>query len=212
MPNNYVYILDGRAYVNITNKCHNACSFCIRNTGDGVAGAPLWLDREPTADEVVAAFDEIRAQTKISDEAVYCGFGEPTERLDVLTDSARRIKALGYRLRLNTNGLGSMVAGRDIANELTMFDTVSVSLNECNAQKYFDITGSAFGLAAFDAVVAFAKACRAAGIETVMTVVDVIGADGVEECRRICDGLGIPLRVREYISDNYNSTEKRTGR
>lgn len=205
--NNYVYTLDGKAYVNITNRCHNACTFCIRNTGDGVAGVGLWLDREPTADETLAAFEEIRAREKICDEVVFCGYGEPTERLDVLVKVASGIKAAGYKLRLNTNGLGSKVAGRDIAPELTVFDVVSVSLNERDSTRYAQITRSEYGEKAFDAVIEFARSCRDNGINVVLTVVDVIGKDGVKACKALCDGLGIPLRVREYVSDNYASSK-----
>ena len=86
MMNNYVYILDGKAYVNLTNKCDNACEFCIRNSGDGVADTPLWLDTEPTADDVEKAFDGLRSRLT-SDEVVFCGFGEPTAALDPIAES-----------------------------------------------------------------------------------------------------------------------------
>ncbi len=201
--NNYVYILDGKLYVNITNRCHNACSFCIRNTGDGVAGVPLWLDSEPTAADVIAAFDAIEAQA-VQNEVVFCGFGEPTEKLDVLVESAKKIKARGYALRLNTNGLGSRVAGRNIAPELKVFDTVSVSLNDRNAERYYEVTRSKFGLEAFDEVLDFAKCCKAENIHVVFTVVDVIGAENIAACEKLCRSLDIPLRVREYVPDNYN--------
>ncbi len=198
--NNYVYILDGKAYVNLTNKCHNACSFCIRNTGNGVAGTPLWLDNEPTAAEVVAAFDKLGYT---GEEIVFCGYGEPTENLSALIGSAREFKRRGYRTRLNTNGLGNLVNGMDITGELGCIDTVSVSLNNHTAEKYAEITKSAFGLRAFDAVLGFAKACKAAGSNVVFTVVDVIGDDDVKCCKQLCDGMDIPLRVRKYVADNY---------
>lgn len=200
MANNYVYLLDGKAYVNLTNKCDNACTFCIRNSGDGVAGTPLWLDREPTADDVMSAFHSISPTEK---EAVFCGYGEPTCNLSVLTECAARIKADGYRIRLNTNGLGSASNGRNIAPELKIFDTVSVSLNSCDARKYAQITRSKYGEAAFGYVLDFAKACKAEGIDVVFTVVDVIGERDIAACRALCAELGIPLRVRAYIADNY---------
>lgn len=205
--NNYVYILDGRAYVNLTNKCHNACSFCIRNTGDGVAGTPLWLDAEPTADDVMDSFFKMR--DGVTDgEIVFCGFGEPTEALDVLKECVARFKAMGYKTRLNTNGLGSLVNGRSIASELKDFDTVSVSLNNSNAQKYAAVTNSVFGLEAFGAVIDFGKECRAIGINTVFTVVDTIGKKDIAECEELCAKLGIPLRVRTYIADNYGEASE----
>ncbi len=202
MADNYVYVLDGKAYVNLTNRCRNACAFCIRNSGDGVAGTPLWLDNEPNADDVMSAFDKVTGVVK--DEIVFCGYGEPTERLDVLTECAARFKARGYKLRLNTNGLGSASNGHDISSELCAFDTVSVSLNNFDARSYYDITRSQYGLDAFDCVVNFALACKTAGINTVFTVVDTIGEENINKCRALCDGLGIPLRVRKYVADNYN--------
>lgn len=206
--NNYVYILDGKAYVNLTNKCHNACEFCIRNTGDGVGETPLWLSEEPTASDVIAAFSRLQGELK-SDEVVFCGFGEPTEALEVLKDCASFFKAAGYKTRLNTNGLGSLVAGRDIAAELApLFDTVSVSLNDHNAEKYAALTRSRYGLDAFQAVLHFAEACKAAGANVVFTVVDTIGEEDVAACKRLCEEKGIPLRVREYIADNYKGERK----
>lgn len=201
--NNYVYLLDGRAYVNLTNKCHNACTFCIRNTGDGVAGTPLWLDKTPTADEVVRAFLDVRDKL-VSNEVTFCGYGEPTEELALLTECAARLKSLGCKLRLNTNGLGSLVANADISGKLTDFDTVSVSLNDCDARGYAEVTRSVYGLGAFPAVLDFADRCKARGINVVFTVVDTIGSERIAACRRLAEDMGIPLRVREYISDNYN--------
>lgn len=199
---NYVYILDGKAYVNLTNRCGNACAFCIRNTGDGVGKTPLWLDKEPTADEVTAAFFKLNPTEK---EVVFCGFGEPTERLDLLKECAARFKALGYSTRLNTNGLGSLSNGRNIAPELKDIDVISVSLNNHNAQKYLQITNSKYGLAAFDGVIEFAEACKREGHNVVFTVVDVIGEEDIEKCKVLCKSLDIPLRVREYVADNYRA-------
>lgn len=202
--NNYVYILQGKAYVNLTNKCENACSFCIRNTGKGVNGVELWLDKEPTAGDVIEAFDKLDYDGR---EVVFCGFGEPTENLSALVGSAREFKRRGYSTRLNTNGLGNLANGRDITRELCDIDVVSVSLNNYNAEKYSRITRSRYGLKAFDAVIDFAERCKAAGLNVVFTVVDVIGEDDVEECKKLCDKLGIPLRVRAYVADNYESVK-----
>lgn len=206
MANNFVYVLDGKAYVNLTNKCKNACTFCIRNSGNGVAGTPLWLDKEPTADDVIAAFSAGRERLT-SDEIVFCGFGEPTETLETLKECAYRFKAMGYRTRLNTNGLGSLANGRDIAPELKdVVDTASVSLNNCSAQKYLDVTRSEYGLDAFGAVIDFATSCKSVGIDTVFTVVDTIGEADIAACAALCDRLEIPLRVRKYVADNYKSS------
>lgn len=201
MADNYAYLLNGKAYINLTDKCPNACAFCIRNTGDGVKDIPLWLDSEPTADDVLAAF---RSLNYAGDEVVFCGFGEPTERVDVLKEVAAALKAEGYKTRLNTNGLGSLINGRDITPELGDVDVFSVSLNNYSAQKYLDITSSRYGLEAFPAVLEFSKKLKAAGKSVVFTVVDVIGKDDIERCGALCNDLGIALVVREYIKNNYN--------
>lgn len=200
--NNYAYMLDGKAYINLTNKCGNACTFCIRNTGDGVKDTPLWLDDEPTDESVVlAAFDKLGYA---SGEVVFCGYGEPTENLSVLTATARELKRRGYKTRLNTNGLGNLVNGRNIAPELDCMDVVSVSLNNCTADKYLSVTRSAYGIKAFDGVLDFARSCKDIGLDVVFTVVDVIGEKDIANCKKLCDNMEIPLRVREYVADNYN--------
>ncbi len=204
MADNFVYVLNGTAYVNLTNKCHNACAFCIRNSGDGVAGVPLWLDREPECDEVMAAFDKLAEKVK-NNEVVFCGYGEPTERLEQLKSCAKEFKARGLNTRLNTNGLGSAVNGRDISGDLDDIDIVSVSLNQCDAQKYYEITRSQLGLSAFDEVLAFACALRDRGRRVVFTVVDTIDKTDIAACKRLCLELKIPLRVRKYVADNYNN-------
>lgn len=200
--NNYAYMLDGKAYINLTNKCSNACTFCIRNTGDGVRDAVLWLDDEPVDEKaVLASFDRLGYK---SGEVVFCGYGEPTENLNVLVATARELKARGYTTRLNTNGLGSLVNGRDITPELKDMDVVSVSLNNCTADKYLAVTRSAFGMQAFDGVLDFVARCKAMGLNVIFTVVDVIGQKDIASCKKLCDNMGVPLRVREYVADNYN--------
>ena len=203
--NNYAYILDGKAYINLTNKCGNACTFCIRNTGDGVKGTPLWLDDEPTDEKaVLAAFDALDYK---GNEVVFCGYGEPTENMTALVPTARELKRRGYTTRLNTNGLGNLVNGRDIAPELKDMDVVSVSLNNHTADKYLSVTRSKFGLGAFSGVLDFAKRCKAEGINVIFTVVDVIGEKDIANCKEMCDNMGVPLRVRKYVADNYNGAE-----
>lgn len=206
MANNYVYMLGGKPYINLTNRCHNACTFCIRNSGDGVCGTPLWLDKEPTADEVIAQFDRFNVERGA--EAVFCGYGEPTENLEVLKAVAKELKSRGYKTRLNTNGLGSLVNGRDISTELDDMDVISVSLNNHTAEKYAAVTRSAYGTDALDGVIDFAVKCKANRRNVVFTVVDTIGEKDIAECVKLCEKLGIPLRVREYISDNYNNGKR----
>ena len=61
-------------YVNMTNRCPCACTFCLRQHGDSVYGSdPLWLDREPTVDEVCESLDAWDLSQY--EEIVFCGYG-----------------------------------------------------------------------------------------------------------------------------------------
>ena len=192
------YELDGKLYINLTNRCSNDCSFCVRNGKESYFGNKLWLSKEPTAEEVLAAIPE-----RDFDEVVFCGFGEPTFRFKELYEIGKELKKRGYLVRLDTNGQGNLINGRDITEELKeAVDKVNVSLNECNAEKYFDVCRPLFGEDAYPELINFAKGCKERGIYVTFSVVDIIGEKDVEKCREIADKAGIPLRVREYIKES----------
>lgn len=189
------YELNGALYLNLTNACPNRCVFCVRESAPGVGGYDLWLDRDPEAAEVLAAAGD-PARYK---EIVYCGYGEPTCRLAVLLETARALHGRGAPLRLNTNGLGNLINGRDILPELGgSLDVVSVSLNAANAQAYLELCRPKFGLEAFEAVVEFLRRAKEFIPRVIASVVPVAGVD-VAACRRLADGLGVEFRVREII-------------
>ena len=196
--NNFVYRFEDKTYINLTNRCNNACTFCLRNHKDGVAQDPLWLEREPNAQDVI---EMLKEQEVISEEVVFCGFGEPTMNLDALLETAAYLKSMGRKNRLNTNGLGNIQHGRDIIPQLAeVIDSVSISLNEADAEKYDAVCHSDFGKEAFGAMLKFAKGCVKAGIATKLSVVNVISKEDIEICRRIAEEIGAELRVREYIA------------
>lgn len=202
----YVYKFGDNLYINLTNKCCNDCTFCLRNNGDGVGGNYLWLSKEPTAAEVVAAIDAFPPAEYA--DVVFCGYGEPTYAVKTMCAVADYAHSIGKKTRLNTNGLGNRINGRDIVPELAgRLDTVSVSLNEATAEKYDAVCRPAFA-DAFEAIKAFARACVAAGIHTVLSVVDVIGRADVEACRQLVatEIPGATLRVRETVTDNESYT------
>lgn len=198
-------------YVNLTNRCPCACDFCLRKSGPGVYGSgELWLEREPTADEVVAAVDGFlvpSAATKAGGaafaELVFCGYGEPTERLAELLAVARHVRevAPGLPVRVNTNGLADLIHGRATANDLKgLVDVVSISLNASDADEYFRICHPKFGPGSYAAMLAYAKACTAVVPKVVMTVVGepVTSPANQEKCRAIAESLGATLRVRPF--------------
>lgn len=197
MKDTYIYFFEGRLYINLTNRCCNDCTFCIRNNMDGVDGTNLWLSREGTKEEIAELIDNAGEPYS---ETVFCGYGESTYRLEDMLFLCDHLHAKGKRTRLDTNGLGNIINGRDIVPELKgKIDFCSVSLNQHDAAKYDEVSRSIYGEAAFDAMLDFAKGCLKAGIELLLTVVDVIPQEDIEKCRILAEKLGARLRVRSYI-------------
>lgn len=195
------YDVHNGLYINLTNRCPCACTFCLRQTMDHVGqSGGLWLEHEPSYDEVVRAIQA--CDLSRYSEVVFCGFGEPTERLDVLLDVAKFIKDTcpDKKIRINTNGLGDLVCGEPIAHRLTgLIDVVSISLNTPDAAEYLRLTRSKFGEGSFDAMLRFAKDCVAAVPEVVMTTVDTtISHEEEEQCRAICEKIGVRYRIRPW--------------
>lgn len=194
---NFTYELDGNLYINLTSKCTNDCTFCVRNEKADYFGHKLWLAREPKAEEVIARLPEDIGAYR---EYVFCGFGEPTIKLPVLLEVAREIKRRGGTTRINTYGQANMIWKRDVTGELAaVIDKINVSLNEATAKDYAALCRPAFGEAAFAGLQEFAKLCAEKGIDTWFSVVDVIGEEKIEACRAIARACGVTLRVRAYI-------------
>lgn len=195
-----IYTLEGGTYFNITNKCPCHCAFCIRSRGDAVGTAEnLWFDEEPTFEEIKAAVDAYDF-TGV-EEAVFCGYGEPTNALDNLIKTAQYVKnkVPGIRLRINTNGLSDLINGKPTAKLICDYiDIISVSLNETDSDKYDKITRNIFPGKAFDAMLKFTKECVEHGNEVRMTVVDVISKEEIEKSRQICEGLGARFILRSF--------------
>ena len=169
-----VYPVHNGLYVNLTNRCSCACTFCIRQTADGVGSDGeggennLWLDHEPT-------FEEVAAEVK---------------------------RRYHLPVRVNTNGQGSLINERDIAPEFAgIVDTVSISLNTPNAQEYAAIVRSQFGNEAFQGMLDFAREVRNYVPHVVMTTVDTtISHEDEAACQRICDELGVRYRIRAWVN------------
>lgn len=197
------YKVKNGIYVNMTNRCPCACTFCLRHNAPGVYGSDsLWLEREPTVEEVCASLDQWELDKY--DEVVFCGYGEPTERLDDLLEVAKHLRTVsGIKTRINTNGLGDLIAGEPVAAKLEgLIDTVSVSLNTPNAEEYFAIVRPKFGKKSYEAMLRFTADCAKYVPNVVMTVVGepVTSKEAQAECQVICDQLGVKLRVRPFES------------
>lgn len=195
-----LYEVYDNLYVNMTNRCPCACTFCLRQTRDEMNhSGSLWLEREPSIEEVKAEFGKYDMSKY--NELVFCGFGEPTERLDDLLEVAAFAKEnFHIKTRINTNGLGSLVNGRDIAPELTdKIDTVSISLNTPNAERFLELTRSKFGAGSFQAMLDFAGEARKYVPHVVLTTVSTtLTKEEEDECQKICDNLGVTYRIRPW--------------
>jgi len=184
-------------YLNITNRCTNNCSFCVRNYSSGLSGYRLRLNREPSIDEI---WRELQGELKESDnEVVFCGFGEPTMRLDMVLELTRMIKKQcpHLKVRLNTDGLAQLRnKDREVARELSEagMDSVSISLNAESQEKYDLLCGPSLE-GAYRAVLDFARDNKKYLPEVMLTVVD-LGVADLSECKRIAADLGCEFRVR----------------
>ncbi len=191
---NIAYEIRGNLYLNLTNRCTCNCSFCDRTRGATVSGYHLGLRREPEAAELIAAAGDPKRFRQI----VFCGYGEPTIRLETLKETARELKARGAAIRLNTNGHGELIHGRDILPELVgLVDLISVSLNAANAEDYVRLCLPDHGEQAFEAVKNFIRRSVELGFETTASAVELPGWDP-EPIRRLAESLGAKFRTRFY--------------
>lgn len=195
-----LYEVHNNLYVNLTNKCPCACTFCLRQTRDHMENSgSLWLREEPTLEQIIDDFNNFNMNNY--EEVVFCGFGEPTERIDIILQVARFIKdEYNKKTRINTNGLGNLINERDITPELEgLIDTVSISLNTPNKERYYELTRSRFGIDSFDAMLDFAKRASKFVPDVVLTTVETtITKEEEKECQVICDKLGVRYRIRPW--------------
>lgn len=187
-------------YVNMTNKCPCACTFCLRQEKDEMNhSGSLWLEREPSVDEVKAEFEKFD-MSKYK-EVVFCGFGEPTERLEDVLEVAAFVKEkYGLPTRINTNGLSDLIYNKDTAPMFKdKIDTVSISLNTPNKERYYELTRSKFGIDSFDAMLKFAENVKHYVKNVVLTTVSTtLSEDEERECVQICERLGVTYRIRPF--------------
>ncbi len=186
-------------YVNLTNNCPCSCTFCLRNTKEMAKANSLWLDTEPTVQEIIGEFEKYDL-TEFN-EIIFCGFGEPLTRLDDLLEVAKYLKnrSSNTPIRINTNGLADLIHKKETAPLLKdLINTVSISLNASNAEEYFRLTRNKFGIESYDEMLKFAVSCKEYVPNVVMTVVDCIGQEEIDACQAVCDTIGVSLRVRPF--------------
>lgn len=188
-------------YINLTNKCNCACTFCLRQKKHMAESSTLWLQQEPSVAEVKAGLDAL--PWEYVKEIVFCGFGEPTERLEDMVELLKYCKKIHPEIptRLNTNGLGDLLHNRSIAGDFAgnILDTISISLNASNAERYLELTRAKYGIASFEAMLKFAESCRKYIKNIVLTVVGTPeNQQDIPLCEKLCQERGLKLRVRVY--------------
>jgi len=193
-PPKIAYPIRNSLYLNITNRCSNSCVFCVRNYTDFVKGHNLRLDHEPSYEEVIRSFNHLEKY----EEVVFCGYGEPTIRLDLLKEVAKFLKNKNAKVRLDTNGQGNLIHKRNMVPELVgLIDTASISLNVDDSKKYDQLCKSEFGENTFEKVIDFVKECKRLLPKTLLTFLDMPGVD-LKRCEKIAKELGVELRIRHY--------------
>lgn len=197
-----VYPVHTGLYLNLTNRCPCACTFCIRQKNKKFyVQDSLWLEHEPN-------FEEIKASLLAEDlnkysEFVFCGFGEPTEALDLLLETAKFLKSKTDKpIRINTNGLGNLINKKNITPLFEgLIDAVSISLNSSEARIYEKNVRPIYKEEAYPALIEFTREVRKyVPNVTMTTVATTITHEDEENCRKLCEQLGVKYRIREFIN------------
>ena len=198
MSETIIYKVRKGLYINITNRCPCNCAFCVRQEAAGInKGESLWLDHEPSIEEIEQALRDVDFTRY--EEVVFCGYGEPCERLDALIATARMIKErTDTPIRLNTNGLSDLINNKKTAPLLAgLIDHVSISLNAPDKEAYAALCQPVYGEAAFDAILRFALDCKEVIPIVNFSVVEVLDAEQLRACQKLSEDLGIDLRIRK---------------
>jgi TatD DNase family protein len=203
-----VYKVGDSLYLNITNRCTNQCAFCIRYKSRSFNNQyALWLTREPDTKEIIKAIGDPTQYKQI----VFCGYGEPLLRLDIVKAVATGVKSKiqmskskqGTTIRIDTNGHANLFWGRNILPELKgLVDIMSVSLDAQDAETYDRICKSLYGKKAYPAVIEFIKEAKKHIPDVEASVVDLPSIDK-KACAKIAKELGVKFRVRPYYEETY---------
>ena len=215
MANTLAYLLDEKIYINLTNNCTNSCVFCLRQDKSDVCGQEMWHEHERFTDaEVIEQLENIikkQIEAKKTDslnEIIFCGYGEPLLKLDMLKNVAKYIREHypNTKIRVNSNGHANAIYKRNVAEELKgLIDDISISLNASNSDEYNELSRPHLSNA-FEIVKDFIRACSEAGISTTASVVENYKGRhlDLQKCEEIATSLGAKFRVREWITNGYS--------
>lgn len=190
-----VYQIGHALYLNITNRCTNTCSFCVRFQRDSLRGYHLRLEHEPSAPEVINAI----GNPSLYREIVFCGYGEPLLRLQEVITIGTFVRENGVAVRINTNGHGNLIHGRNIVPELAAFvSTMSISLNAESEESYMRLCQPTFGAQTYEKVKEFILECKKYIPQVIVTAVAVPTID-VQKVRFVAEQeLRVSFKLRHY--------------
>ncbi len=194
----FTYKLGNSLYINVTNRCNAHCVFCKREEQPFLRGYNLGMERseEPIAEVYIKEIGDPKNYSEI----VFCGYGEPTIRWEIVKDISKFVKANGGKTRLNTNGHGNIINKKDITPEMKgLIDVVSISLNTFDPKQYSELVG--LETSYFDEMIDFAKKSKPYVEKVVMTIVSIDEVD-IERARKITEEeIGAEFRVREFFGN-----------
>lgn len=192
----FTYLLGKALYVNVTNRCNADCTFCRRKEDPFLRGYNLGMTKseEPPAEVYIKEIGDPKEYSEI----VFCGYGEPTIRWDVVKEVAKYVKSNGGRTRINTNGHGNIINKRDITPEMQgLIDVVSISFNSFDPKQYAKLMRVSEHH--FSEMINFAKLAKPFVNKVVMTVVSLDEIE-IEKSRKVVEEeIGVEFRVREYF-------------
>lgn len=206
-----VYRFKNALYINLTNRCPNACVFCIKTTfamrfhqyNLNLCG------QEPSAQQVLAELYK-GIQEQPVEEVVFCGYGEPTMRLPVLLEIAQTLKdkiksgqLKPFGIRLNTIGLGNIVHGRDITGDLAkVLDKINISINSPYKEEWAALVRpkQEYAKDGYESVLDFILLCAQKMDNVIVSVVDKQNVD-IKKTKELAESLGAKLYVREFIDE-----------
>lgn len=194
-PLSYTYKIGNSLYINVTNRCNADCIFCDRKGDAVINGYNLKMKKseEPEAEIYIKEIGDPKKYKEI----VFCGYGEPTIRWDVVKKIAKYVKDNGGVTRLNTDGHGNVINKRDITPELKgLIDIVSISLNSVDPVQYGKLMRVDPSLHA--EMIEFAKKAKQYS-RVVMTIVGLSEVDSEAAKKFVTEELGVEFREREYF-------------
>ncbi len=191
----FTYQIGQSLYINVTNRCNADCIFCDRKGDAIINGYSLKMTKsqEPDAEVYIKEIGD----PKEFKEIVFCGYGEPTIRWDVVKEVAKYIKENGGKTRMNTDGHGNFINKRDITPELEgVIDTVSISLNSTDPDQYSKLMRVDKSM--HEEMINFAKSAKNF-THVVLSIVGLNEIDKESAKQFVTEKIGVDFREREYF-------------